>query len=145
LCGFVTPAIAQKEFNSVPISTGPPISNSESTAVKKLVYELQPAIYMLDGGLKYFGSEPVVLFCDVPTLNNQKEMVANATSVQLVQIKVRNLKELNKIDLSVLAHYPNVRFIQILSEIEVSSEAIKKALKHELPSWRIFYTISKLS
>lgn len=154
VCAFATNSWAQTAAQrpilqvddfiaSVRANTTARSANSQAARISSLVRDAQPTAYYQSGTLKLpEEGQPVRLYTNIASLPAIQNGVSGLAPdvVEIVRLKVANASQLNGgIDLSAFSGFPNLRFIYIASDVEVTPEMINSALVNDNPNYQIFY------
>ncbi len=119
-------------------------STSSSVRLEKLLREVQPAVYYLQGEVKTYGESPTCLFTNPASLRSIDSAVSNKTGIEIVTIHLNQVSDLNtQIDLSVFSSFPNLKYIYILSTVETSGAAITQQVRNNNNGYGVFYKVDK--
>ncbi|CAM3296585.1 hypothetical protein FLLO111716_01740 [Flavobacterium longum] len=154
VCAFATNSWAQTAaqrpilqvddfISSVRANTTARSANSQAARIASLVRDAQPTAYYQSGTLKLpEEGQPVRLYTNIAALPAIQNGVSGLAPdvVEIVRLKVANASQLNGgIDLSAFSGFPNLRFIYIASDVEVTPAMISNALVNDNPNYQIFY------
>lgn len=121
-----------------------PSSFSNAKNVENLVYALQSSIYLNSGVVKTFGDNPKNIYTDLVSLNGISSTSISKSNIEIVIININTANDLNsKIDLSLFSSFYKLKFIYIVSRVNISSQNIAKMLVNYDDQYSIFYKIEK--
>jgi hypothetical protein len=110
--------------------------------VENLVFGIQSAVYYQSGIMKNYGDNPVKLFLDVSTLSSIPNPNLMKDNMEIVVIKINNSSDLNlKIDLLKFSDFPKLKYIYILSSVNVTDRNISNMFLNYDNQYNIFYKI----
>lgn len=118
--------------------------NSSASRLEKLLKEVQPGVYYLQGQVRNYGENPTALYTSVGSLRDVASVVASRATIEIVTIYLNQSSDLNSpIDLSLLSSFPNLKYVYIMSTVETSAAAITQLVRNSNPSLGVFYKIDK--
>ena len=96
-----------------------PLTENEDARLQTLVWDLHPAVYLVESELKVYGDNPVVLYVDAASI----KMLAGAEEVfeevELITLKLRSAKdESAKVNVSQLKAFTNLKYILVQYEYD---------------------------
>ena len=105
-------------------------SSSDRARVIALANDIQPAVYVENGEMNVYGDAPVCLYTDLASLQTIETHKVPQAAIEMVILRVASAKELQqKIDYSIFSNYPKLKYIYILSSIDMTEAAIQKLAK----------------
>lgn len=121
-----------------------PSSFSNAKNVGDLVHTLQSSIYLNSGVVKTFGDNPKNMYTDLASLNGISSTSLSKSNIEIVIININNANDLNsKIDLSLFSSFYKLKFIYVVSRVNISPQNIAKMLVNYDDQYSIFYKIEK--
>ena len=121
-----------------------PSSFSNANNVEDLVHTLQSSIYLNSGVVKTFGDNPKNMYTDLASLNGISSKSLSKSNIEIVIININNANDLNsKIDLSLFSSFYKLKFIYVVSRVNISPQNIAKMLVNYDDQYSIFYKIEK--
>ena len=116
---------------------------NEVARLESLISDLQPAVYITTTDINVYGeSAPVCAEVDLTALSRLAESNGAFAGVELLTIRVKKTSELGaSVDLSMLTAFPNLKFIQIICEIECNPSQVANMVKNG-GAVKAFYIIS---
>lgn len=118
--------------------------NANSSRLEKLLKEVQPAIYFLNGEVKSYGENPTSLFTNSSSLREIATLINSKESIEIVTINLTQSVDLNSpIDLSVFSSFPNLKYIYILSNVETTGIVISNLIRNNESRFAVFYKVDK--
>lgn len=117
-------------------------SYSNVTWLKSLLFETQPSVYCYNKEVNIYGKNPNNLYTDITSLQII-ESLNIPHSIELVRIAINNRSELNTvIDLNLLASFKKIKYIYIVSNVEISNSDIVKMIQNLNFQYEVFYSIN---
>lgn len=130
-----------KEVNSF-LTTLKSTSDAEYKKLDGLLHNLNPAIYTYDNILKIYGENCTVLFTDMPSINYIKNNPIPSNKVEVVKVSIKKSTDFNtKIDLSIFSSFPNLKYIYIVSGINITKQNIVNMIRNDDNDYTILYKI----
>ena len=118
--------------------------NANSSRLEKLLKEVQPAIYFLNGEVKSYGENPTSLFTNASSLREIESAIDSRESIEIVTINLTQSTDLNApLDLSVFSSFPNLKYVYILSHIETSGTVISNLIRNNESRFAVFHKVDK--
>ena len=118
--------------------------STNSNRLEKLLKEVQPAIYYLQGEVRPYGEIPVALFTDSSSLSGIDAAITAKETFEIITIRVSQNSELNTpIDLGVLSNFPNAKYVYILSTVDTTPAVISNLVRNNNARFGVFYKIDK--
>jgi hypothetical protein len=118
--------------------------NSNSNRLEKLLNEVQPAIYFLNGEVKSYGENPTSLYTNSSSLREIATRINSKESIEIVTINLTQGVDLNSpLDLSVFSSFPNLKYIYILSNVETTGTVISNLIRNNESRFAVFYKVDK--
>lgn len=118
-------------------------SYSSSQNVEKLVYNVQPSIYVQSGPIKTYGEKPTNLFVDVNAMNRLSDSGLLKNNIEIVTIQISTSTDLNSvIDLSLLSNFKNLKYVHIVSSIATTQSSIVRMVQNQNEKYSVFFSIT---
>ena len=134
--------ILAKNFLAIE-STQETIENQTTyTSSKSLIEDLHPSVYLENGIVKMYGSNPKCLFVD--TVSNLINVSNSFTKdyIEIVTIKIHTVSELSQpIDLSIFYEYPALRIIYVVVPFECTENQLNSFIQNQTTNYHLVYTI----
>lgn len=120
------------------------LSFSNAKNVESLVYTIQPSVYYNSGIIKTYGDNPRNLYTDISSLNTISNADISNDNIEIIIIKIDKTSDLNStIDLSVFSNFTKLKYIYILSSINLVDQDIIKMIQNYNEQYSIFYKVNK--
>jgi hypothetical protein len=117
---------------------------SNAQNLEDLLYTVQPSIYFFSGNMKLFGEKPKNLYTEIPSLNRISGVGLLKKNIEIVIIKIDSNNDLNSIiDLNVFSNFYKLKYIYILSSIDITEQDLSKMILNYDEQYSIFYKIGK--
>ncbi len=119
-------------------------SNNQSSgeSLEHLIYDLQPSIYYLSGKIEIYGDKPNTLYTEINAIKDANNSALLINDIELVNIKIVDTNK--KIDLSNFSKYQNLKYIYIVSKINLTdSEVVKMILNYDEKYTIIYKTLKE--
>ena len=116
-------------------------NNISGTPAESLLKNVQHAVYVMDGQVKTYGTNPVCLYTDAVSMNAMQLSAIQAGNIEMVTINVKASDLASGIDLAVFSGLPNLKYIYILSDKDATADAIIGSIQNNNPAYRVFYEI----
>ena len=117
---------------------------SSSENVEKLLYSIQPSVYLQSGDVTTYGERPTNLFMNISSMNGLTDSRILKNNIEIVTIKINNSNELNSfIDLSLFSSFKNLKYIQITSNVPASETVFSSMVQNFNAKYSVFYSINK--
>ncbi len=112
--------------------------------LEELTSRVQSSIYINNGQMSTYGQKPRNLFLDVISLNQIDNLVSSKNNIEIVIIKINSVAELNtKINLTSLSNFKKLKYVYIVSNVNVTAQDISKMIVNYDEKYCIFYKIEK--
>jgi hypothetical protein len=120
---------------------GKNLSYSNAKWLKSLLYDAdQPSVYYYANEKKSFGENPTNLYTDIISLNSLIDAKI-PHSIELVRINIENTNQLNSIiDLKLLDPFKKIKYIYIVSNVDINEGIIKKMMPSLGFQYEVFYS-----
>lgn len=116
---------------------------SSSENVEKLLYSIQPSVYLQSGDVITYGERPTNLFMNISSMNGLTDSRILKNNIEIVTIKINNSNELNSIiDLSLFSSFKNLKYIHITSNVPASETVISGLAQNFNAKYSVFYSIN---
>ena len=118
------------------------VTYSNAKHIEDLLSKVQPSIYFNSGTVKTYGEKPVSLFTNVQSLSrlNGASMLRN--NIEMATVKIESPSDLNAvIDLNLFTEFKNLKYIQILSTIPTTEQAINNMVRNNEGKYSVFFII----
>lgn len=148
------PMIAQEQSENRILETKSFLSNlrirernsgatySNAQHIETLLAKIQPSVYYYSGIVKTYGEKPVCLFTDVQSMNRIAGQTIPRNNIEMAKISIKSQSDLNAaIDLSQFAEFKNLRYIQIISRVPATEQAITNMVRNNEGKYSIFFKI----
>ena len=117
---------------------------SSSENVEKLLYSIQPSVYLQSGDVTTYGERPTNLFMNISSMNGLTDSRILKNSIEIVTIKINNSNELNSIiDLSLFSSFKNLKYIHISSDVPANETSFSSMAQNFNAKYSVFYSINK--
>lgn len=121
-------------------------SEGVTTSSKSLLEDLHPSVYLENGLVKNYGSNPKCLFVNsIANLSN----VANPftkTFIEIVTIKINAISDLSQqLDLSVFSEFPSLRIIYVVVPFDCNVSQLNSFIQNQTTNYHLVYTIENPS
>lgn len=121
-------------------TTGAAYSNAQR--IENLLTKVQPSVYFYSGNAKTYGEKPVCLFTNVQSLSSIGDSSLSRNNIEMAKITIETTSDLNgTIDLNVFADFKNLKYIQILSKVPTTEQAINNMIRYNGEKYSVFYKI----
>lgn len=148
------PIIAQEQSENRILETKSFLSNlrireqnsgatySNAQHIETLLTKIQPSVYYYSGTVKTYGEKPVCLFTDVQSLNRIGGETIPKNNIEMAKISIKSVSDLSSsIDLTQLSGFKNLRYIQIISSVQATEQAITNMVRNNEGKYSIFFKI----
>lgn len=116
---------------------------AQAMRLKSLSCDLNPTVYLDNHGIKVFGENPVCAVVTGGAVNKLYEENPLFRQIELIKIKIDNLSDLSgSINLSSLSGFPNLKYIQILCEVNCTASQIDTMLSGSKANVVVCYLVS---
>ncbi len=110
--------------------------------LKTLTTNVQPSVYCYSNTVNTYGDKPVNLFTDMNSLGQLDNLVTLKNNIEIVIIKVDNRSQINSsINLALLSNFKKLKYIYIVSSIDISSSEIANMITNYNEKYSVFYKI----
>ena len=118
-------------------------AGSSVDRLENLLYEVQPATYLLSGQLHTYGDNPTSLYVDSESMSMINSNI-QSSDIEIVTIRIISGADLNRpLDLSVFSSFPKLKYVYIQSAVETSPDTISRLIRNSNPQFGVFYKIGK--
>lgn len=115
---------------------------SESSHLKALLNNLQPAVYFDSGVVNIYGEQPNSLFTNPDSLNEIANADFDKQNIEIATIRLSKSFDTSRtIDLSVFAAFPKLKYVYILSAVENNPQNITRKVQNIPSRLHVFYKI----
>lgn len=119
-------------------------SDSDYQKTENLINGPNSAIYLKNNTVKVFGENCKVLFSDIASLDYIKNNPLPSNNVEIVRINLKESTDLNgKIDLSLFSDFPNLKYIYIVSGLNITKQNIANMILNNDEKYSILYKIEQ--
>ena len=117
---------------------------NEVARLESLISDLQPTAYISISDIKVYGeSAPVCAEVDAAAVGRLAESNSALAGVELLTVRVAKNSDLGAVvDLSKLAAFTNLKYVQIICEIECNPSQVANMVKNNSGAVKAFYIIS---
>ncbi|WP_269227707.1 hypothetical protein [Flavobacterium eburneipallidum] len=133
-------APAVKELNAY-INTLKSNNQSSGESLEHLIYDLQPSIYYLSGKIEIYGDKPNTLYTEINSIKDANNSALLINDIELINIKIVDTTK--KIDLSNFSNYKNLKYIYIVSKINLTDSEVAKMIINYDEKYTIIYKTLK--
>jgi len=117
-------------------------ASSESTHLKSLLNDLQPAAYFESGVVNVYGEQPNSLFTNPDSLSSLANANFEKQNIEIVTIRLSKSFDITRtIDLSVFGAFPKLKYVYILSAVENNPQNIIRKVQNIPSRLQVFYKI----
>jgi hypothetical protein len=117
-------------------------SYSNAQHIESLLSKVQPSVYVNNSEIKSYGEKPICLFTDIQTLTDLKNTAILKNNIEMATITIKHQIDLGTvIDLNHFSEFKNLKYIQIVSAISLSEEAITKMIRNNDGKYSVFFKI----
>ncbi|NHM08376.1 hypothetical protein G4D82_14220 [Flavobacterium sp. CYK-4] len=117
---------------------------SNAQHIEELLSKVQPSVYYLSGSVKTYGEKPVCLFTNVQSLSRINEVSIEGNNLEMARISIETSTDLNAtIDLEQFNGFKKLRYIQILSKVPVTEQAINRMVRNNSDKYSVFFKVQK--
>ena len=129
-------------FDNAKKSTVSNVAKLNAQNLKTLTTNVQPSVYCYSNTLNTYGDKPVNLFTDMNSLAQVDNLVTLKNNIEIVIIKIDNASQLNaSINLALLSNFKKLKYIYIVSSIDISSSEIANMITNYNEKYSVFYKI----
>ena len=116
----------------------------DAARVAKLIYEVQPTVYVTPDSVNAIGEGTTLIHANAQSLSNLVNVSPAAkNSAEALIIKIESPSGISgTMDLSVLSGFPQMKYVYILSTVEIPASAIVSGITNHSP-YIVFYNIEK--
>jgi hypothetical protein len=135
--------IASLKANEQTTSRGVGNNFSQAQSIEDLVYQAHDAQYLSGGIVKTYGEKPRQLFVDIASLNGLNNAALLKNNVDIVTIRINSANDLNAtIDLSQFSSFKSLKYVHIVSAVNVSMSQFNMMVTHPEERLTVFYSIN---
>lgn len=118
---------------------------SNAQHIEELLSKVQPSVYYYSGSVKTYGEKPVCLFTNVQSLNRiGSETSIPKNNIEMAKISIETSADLSgSIDLNTFAEFKNLRYVQILSKVPATEQAINNMVRNNNEKYSVFFKVQK--
>jgi hypothetical protein len=109
--------------------------------IESLLYNLQPATYFYSGEVKTYGEKPNTLYTDINSMQDADNPSIIKDNIEIVNLKIVNTNEI--IDLSKFSNYTNLKYIYLVSKINLTDQNVINMIRNYDLKYSIFYKTLK--
>lgn len=109
--------------------------------VENLIYGLQPSIYFYSNVINTYGEKPNTLYIDINSMQDSGNPDVLRENIEIVNLKIINTND--KIDLSKFSNYNNLKYIYIVSKINLNDQNVINMIRNYDEKYIIFYKTLK--
>ena len=114
---------------------------SNAQKLEDLLYNLQPSIYFYSGEVKTYGEKPNTLYTDLNSIQDADNPSILKENIEIVNLKIINTN--GKIDLSKFSNYNNLKYIYIVSKINLTDQNVINMIHKYNEKYIVLYKILK--
>lgn len=118
-------------------------SNTETISkLKSYLKDLYPSIYVYNGVVGKKAENSLCLYTDVKSVRSLNTISINDKAIEYVSIKVKSKNDIvSPIDLSSLNEFPNLKYIVLVFEFEVSRSAAETSVINTKENQSVLYKV----
>ena len=117
-------------------------SNREMTKLKSYLHDLNPSVYVYNNGVAKKTENSLCLYTDVKSVRSINTIGLQTKSIEYVSIKINSKNEIvSPIDLSFFSQFPNLKYIVLEFEFEVSRSAAETSVLKVSENQSVLYKV----
>jgi hypothetical protein len=114
---------------------------NKSNTIENLLYNLQPAIYFYSGEVKIYGEKPNTLYTDINSIQDADNPSILKENIEIINLKITNTN--GNIDLSKFSNYNNLKYIYVVSKINLTDQNVINMIRNYDEKYIVFYKTLK--
>lgn len=119
-------------------------SYSNAQHIEELLTKVQPSVYYNSGVVKTYGEKPTCLFTNVQSLSRIANESMAKNNIEIARISIESTADLSAtIDLNVFNEFKNLRYIQIVSKVPATEQAINNMVRNNDWKYSVFFKVQK--
>lgn len=134
----VTPQVKELDLY---LSSLKSIDQNKFNYVDNLVHGLQPSIYFYSNVIKTYGEKPNTLYTDINSMQDSGNPGLLRDNIEIVNLKIINTND--KINLSKFSNYNNLKYIYVVSKINLNDQNVINMIRNYDEKYIIFYKTLK--
>lgn len=117
-------------------------SNTEVTKLKGYLTNLNPSVYVVNGAITKETEKSLCLYTDVKSVKSINKIGVDTKSIEFVSIIINSKNEIvSPIDLSFFSQFPNLKYIVLVFEFEVSQAAAETSASKGSENQSVLYKV----
>lgn len=118
------------------------VSNTEISKLKSYLKDLKPSVYVYNGIVGKKTENSLCLYTDVKSIKSINSTVIDNNTIEYVSIKVKSKNDIvSPIDLSFFNQFPNLKYIVLEFEFEVSRSAAETSVIKASENQSVLYKV----
>jgi hypothetical protein len=115
-------------------------SNTEVTKLQGYLTNLNPSVYVVNEVITKKTEKSLCLYTDVKSVRSISTIGLDTKSIEFVSIKINSKNEIvSPIDLSFFSQFPNLKYIVLEFEFEVSQSEAQKSVSKASENQSVLY------
>ncbi|WP_396193468.1 hypothetical protein [Flavobacterium sp.] len=117
-------------------------SNTEVTKLQGYLTNLNPSVYLVNEVITKKTEKSSCLYTDVKSVKSINTIGLDTKSIEFVSIKINSKNEIvSPIDLSFFSQFPNLKYIVLEFEFEVSQSEAQKSISKASENQSVLYKV----
>ena len=117
-------------------------SNTEVTKLQGYLTNLNPSVYVVNEVITKKTEKSLCLYTDVKSVRSISTIGLDTKSIEFVSIKINSKNEIvSPIDLSFFSQFPNLKYIVLEFEFEVSQSEAQKSVSKASENQSVLYKV----
>lgn len=141
-------SFAQNEpviMSKMNFEAGVPQNRTMIGKFKSFSTKINSSIYVADNQIKSMQPNPVSLYSDCTSLRGINNLIANKSTIEYVSIRIKNPSDItNFIGLSKFSSFPNLKFIHIIFDYEISNSDMTNLIMYAPSNCYTIYESRKI-
>lgn len=130
--------------HKVSSSLSSPSQALDAQNLEELTSKVQSSVYIKNGQLNSYGQKPRNIFTDTSSLNQVDNLVSAKNDIEIIIIKINSIDDLRtKINLAPLNSFKKLKYLYVVSSIDITAQDIAKMITNYNDKYSIFYKIEK--
>jgi hypothetical protein len=117
-------------------------TNETISKFKSYLKDLNPSVYVNNNVVNQKSDAPVCLYTDVKSIRSLNALIKNGLNIEYALIKIKSKNDIvSPIDLSVFKEFPNLKYILLEFEFEVSRSAAETSATNANEDQYVLYKV----
>lgn len=120
--------------------------NNDVSAIKSLIKDLHPSVYLTSGRINSYGESPISIFTDVESLGLLKTLRIDLSKIEIITITIKDRQELRSIiAINDFSKFSSLKVLHLNVQFDCTTDLLEPMIQGEKPNFVVLYSIEKPS